>query len=213
MPVILAKSLILHDVKERFGLQKSTEPTFFWEWQQDLPDISTAEQDWLDRVKSDFIFLEEYPLYEEIVKLSVLAPLLSLAGFFKYPFYPRAEVEVELTVEDSDELIRGRLDILILRQQLWTTVIESKRKQLSLSAAFGQTLFYMLNNPDKRRASLGFITNGSHFRFLKLVQETQPQYALSDEFTIEREGNELYQVLSILRRMGQLMEAEAAEVA
>ena len=87
---------------------RQCEPSFFYEWQQNLPELREAEQEWLDRVKSDFLELEEYPLHEEIVKLTVLAPLMSLAGFFRRPFYPRAEVQIESAIEDTDEVVKGR---------------------------------------------------------------------------------------------------------
>jgi hypothetical protein len=44
-----------------------------------------------------------------------------------------------------------------------------------------------------------------HFLFIKLLKQTKPQYFLSDEFSLLRQGNELYTVLSILRRLGELV--------
>jgi len=40
--------------------------------------------------------------------------------------------------------------------------------------------------------------------FSSLIQQNQPQYARSYALSIERE-DELYQVLSVLKRLGQLM--------
>lgn len=206
--VLQAHQLTLHDVKTRLGLQRSTDSNFFWEWQQELPKLSSAEQGWLNQVKADFLGLEEYPLHEEIVKLTVLAPLMSLAGFFRRPFYPQAEVQIELAVEDSNEIVKGRLDVLVLQQQLWGVVIETKRKQLSLSAALPQALTYMTRSPS--RPVFGFLTNGSDFQFVKLAQGS---YSLSDKFTLERQENELYQVLKILRRLGQVITGGGVAVA
>jgi len=80
--IIQANTLTLQDVKEQFSLQKIDDEDFFPEWQYNLPQVTKAEKEWLDRVKADFLSLEEYPFHEEIVKLAVLSPLLSLAGFF-----------------------------------------------------------------------------------------------------------------------------------
>jgi hypothetical protein len=33
---------------------------------------------------------------------------------------------VELLLEDRDEMLRGRIDTLIIQQQLWVLVVESK---------------------------------------------------------------------------------------
>jgi hypothetical protein len=41
--------------------------------------------------------------------------------------------------------------------------------------------------------------------FIKLIQQETPQYALSDEFSLLRRENELYRVLSILKKLGQIL--------
>jgi hypothetical protein len=48
------------------------------------------------------------------------------------------------------------------------------------------------------------ITSGGSFIFIKLVKGETPQYATSDIFDIRNRGNELYSVLSILKRLSQL---------
>ena len=78
---IQASELTLHEVKEKFNLQQVADERFFWEWQEDLPEPTDAEKQWLDQVKADFLYLTEYPPHEEIVKMVVLSPLLSLAVF------------------------------------------------------------------------------------------------------------------------------------
>lgn len=60
--------------------------------------MTDAQKEWLDRVKANFLYLAEYPMHEEIVKMVVLSPLLSLAGFYSYPFRPVAEQQVEIVV-------------------------------------------------------------------------------------------------------------------
>ncbi|GAB4192355.1 MAG: hypothetical protein Fur006_36630 [Coleofasciculaceae cyanobacterium] len=201
--IIQASDLTLHDVKEKFNLQLVDDEQFFREWQDDLPEVTDAEKQWLDRVKADFLSLTEYPLHEEIVKMVVLSPLLSLAGFFHYPFHPEAEVKV--TAEDEGEIVRGKIDVLILHRQLWVAVIEAKNKQFSAGEALPQALFYMMNNPNPGKPTFGVTTNGSHFRFIKLIRQDTPKYALSDDFSLERRGNQLYDVLSILKRLGELV--------
>jgi len=83
---IQASELTLHEVKEKFNLQQVADERFFWEWQEDLPEPTDAEKQWLDQVKADFLYLTEYPRHEEMVKMVVLSPLLSLAVFFALPF-------------------------------------------------------------------------------------------------------------------------------
>ena len=67
----------------------------------------------------------------------------------------------------------------------------------------------MLGNPSTKKPTFGFATNGSHFTFLKLTKQDTPRCAPSDEFTLNRRGNELYDVLSVLRRLGDLMTGNA----
>ncbi|MBD3880751.1 restriction endonuclease subunit R [Phormidium tenue FACHB-886] len=207
---ISASSLTLHEIKQKFNLQQSDRPDFFPEWQAPLPELTVEEKGWLDRVKADFLSLAEYPLHEKIVKMAVLSPLLFFAGFFRYPFYPRAEVEVEIAAEDNEEVVKGKIDVLILQEQIWVTVIETKNKQFSLARAIPQALFYMMSSPIVNRPIFGLVTNGSHFTFIKLLKQPIPQYALSDEFSLNRRGNELYDVLGLLKRLGELTQSAAA---
>jgi hypothetical protein len=203
MPSIPAKQLFLADIEEKFGLHQTQDNSVFREWQS-FSEPSAMERQWLDQVRADFLALSKHPLHEEIVKLVVLAPLLSLAGLCRPPFLPNAEAQVELAVADTDEIVRGRVDILVLHQQLWVAVVESKRKGLDVSAALPQALFYMLNNPHAARPTYGLATNGSHFLFIKLIQQSGLHYALSDEFSLRRQQNELYNVLAVLKQLAAI---------
>src|SRR5207237_823378 len=140
--IIQASELTLHEVEEKFNLHLVEDEQFFREWQDDLPEVTDAQKQWLDQVKADFLSLRAYPLHEELVKMVVLAPLLSLAGFFRHPFHPEAEVKV--SAEDEGEIVRGKIDVLILHRQLWVAVIEAKNKQFSVDEALPQALFYMM---------------------------------------------------------------------
>jgi hypothetical protein len=75
---------------------------FFWEWQQDVPPLSEAEQQLLDRVKANFTALmEDPPMLENSVKMVVLSPLLDLAGFYRQPFRIETETSIDLELEDD----------------------------------------------------------------------------------------------------------------
>lgn len=203
--IIQATELTLSDVKEKFNLQLNEDEQFFREWQDNLPEISDSETQTLEQVKAEFLYLDEYPMLEDIVKMVLLSPLLKLAGFYRPPFRPVAEKQVEISAEDDGEIVRGEIDVLVLQKQLWIVVIESKRTRFSLKNATAQALFYMMASPSVENPTFGLVTNGSHFRFIKLTKQDTPQYALSDEFTLYRRGNELYSVLSILKRLGELV--------
>lgn len=206
-----ASNLTLHEVKQKFNLQQVTDPNFFPEWQVSAPELTAHEQYILDKAKADFQYLDEYPLHEEMVKLVILSPLLSVAGFYSRPFCPVAERQIELDVQEAEERIRGRIDILVLNEQLWVTLIESKSKRFGVREALPQALTYMMAPPDSQPISYGLATNGSEFLFLKLVKgEQQPQYAFSRLFSLFNPGNELGETVGILRALSQGQSAASA---
>lgn len=193
-------------LKEKFGLQKSDDDNFFTEWFEDLPEIADLEKHYLDEVKIDYLsLLESPPLLENAVKLVVLSPLLYLAKFYRPPFRITTEKSIEISVEHKGEIVRGRIDVLVLQQQLWIAVIEAKRSDFAVNKAIPQALAYMLANPNSEKSSFGLVINGSDFIFVKLTKQAQTRYALSDQFTLFRRENELYKVLSILKKLGQII--------
>ena len=203
---VQAQNIGIAYLEARFDLEQTDNEGFFTEWLENLPEISDLEKQYLDRVKLHFLRLVKHPpLSEETVKLVVLSPLLSLAGFYDEPFLIRSESSIEIAVEDQEEVIRGRIDVLVIQQQLWLLVIESKKTAFSLLEAIPQALTYMLANPQPTKPVFGLVMNGSDFIFLKLSQINQPQYALSDQFTLLKRENELYQVFRILKKLGQIL--------
>ena len=144
-------------------------------------------------------------MIESTVKMVVLAPLLDLAGFYRLPFRITAETSITVAAEDEGVLIQGRIDVLVLQEQFWILVIESKRPTFSVDLAIPQALSYMLGNPNPQRPSFGLITNGSQFLFLKLTRQDSPKYALSNLFSLLNRGNDLYKVLQVLKRLSQVV--------
>lgn len=200
-----AREITLHQLTEKFGLQLVEDEQFFREWQDDLPEITEAEKQRLDRVKASYSnLLEDPPLLENTVKMVVLSPLLDLAGFYLPPFRIRSEKSIEISLEDEGLIIKGQIDVLAVCAQFWVVVIESKQAAFSLEVGRSQLLTYMLANPHPDRPTYGLILNGSNFRFLKLVKGETYQYALSRIFDLFNPGNDLYQVLRVLKRLSQL---------
>lgn len=202
--IIQAEKLTLYDLVNKFNLRLSKDECFFQEWQGELPEITEGERQRLDRVKESYLNLTLRPMLEEMVKMVVLSPLLDMAGFYLPPFYSQSEESVEISDEDEGVVVKGKIDVLVLQDQFWVIVIESKRAKFSLEPGIPQALAYMLANPNPEKPLFGLVTNGSNFIFLKLVKQEVPYYALSDEFTLRR-GNDLYTVLGILKRLGEVL--------
>lgn len=201
-----ARNVTLEDLQEHFGLKLTTSYQFFSEWMDAQVEITEPEKQLLDRVKANFLYLSQSPpMMENAVKMVVLSPLLDLAGFYMPPFRLRAEVSIDVTAQDEDVMIRGQIDVLILLGQLWVLAIESKNMGIGLSAGIPQGLSYMLATPTSDRPMFGLVTTGSEFVFLKLVQQPTPLYTSSRVFSMLSPMNELYNVLQILKALGQVV--------
>ncbi|NJM49350.1 MAG: restriction endonuclease subunit R [Alkalinema sp. RU_4_3] len=199
---IAAEQLTLYDLEQKFQLQRVYDRSFLAEWQNVVPDLAIGEQERLARVRQHYLHLGSRPMLEGMVKMVVVSPLLDLAGFFDAPFYSTSEASMNLTARDGKVTVRGKMDVLVLLDQLWVLVIESKRAEFSLKVGIPQVLAYMMAAPQGSSPIYGMVTNGSNFTFLKLVMASMPQYGQSDVFDIER-GDDLAMVLQILKQLGQ----------
>jgi hypothetical protein len=200
---IAIEQLTLYDLEQQFGLQVVEDAQFFQEWQQNLPLLTSEEQTRLERVKAAYANLERRSLLENTVKLAVVAPLLDLAGLFLPPFYVTTEKTVEIVTEQGEPHFKGRLDVLVLKDQLWVLVIESKRAEFSLKVGIPQVLGYMLGAPPSDLPLYGLVTNGSSFLFLKLIRQETPRYARSKEFILDQDDG-LAKTLQILKALAAL---------
>ncbi|MGK7874135.1 MAG: restriction endonuclease subunit R [Xenococcaceae cyanobacterium] len=204
---IQAQDIDLRYLIEKFGIQLVEDYQVFPEWQVNLPEITDLDKQLLDRVKAGFINLLNYPpLLEDVVRMAVLDPILFIGGFYLFPFYVKSEKSIDIALEDEGVIVKGRIDTLVLKDQFWVMVIESKRASFSIEAGLAQILAYMLGNPNPEKPSYGMISTGGSFIFIKLVKGERPQYALSKGFLTRNPGrNELYDVLRILKRLSQIV--------
>ncbi len=204
-----AEKLTLYDLEKSFDLTLCDRSDFFSEWNIDSllisKSISQKEKEQLDRIKTNYLHLSKRPMLEEMVKMVVLSPLLDIAGFYQSPFYSVAEKSVKVSVKDENLTIRGKIDVLVLQDRFWILVIESKQVGVSLQKGIPQALAYMLANPYPEKDVYGMVTNGSNFIFLKLAWRDKPIYGISDEYTLMRHENDLYEVLQILKSIGTVI--------
>lgn len=198
-----ANKITLRDLINQFGLQRVDTDNFFLEWQTNLPELTTSDQQLLDKVRLGFLNLLDYPpMLEDSVRMAVLDPILFIGNFYLAPFEVRSEEAIELILNDEDTIVRGKIDTLILKEQLWVMVIESKRASFSVEQGLAQILAYMLARPQTDTPTFGMITTGGSFIFIKLVNGSNPQYATSKLFGTRNSGD-LYDVLRILKRLIQ----------
>jgi hypothetical protein len=200
----------LHDVETKLGLSRSLDPDFFKEWQGEFAELVDTEKNTLDRIKRSYLHhVAEGFLSEGSVNLLMVSPLLFLAGFLESPFSLRSEESVEISDSFQDAYRRGgnvtyhgRIDALVLNNNLWIVLVEAKRSSFSFLVAVPQALAYMMASPNGDKPTYAMVTNGDHFMFVKLQRS---QYDLSDDFSLfKRSGNELYPVLQILKSFKDL---------
>ncbi|HAZ44319.1 MAG TPA: type I restriction endonuclease subunit R [Cyanobacteria bacterium UBA11369] len=194
----------LAEAESRLNLSRTEDEDFFTEWQMQLPIISDSEQTGLDTLRRRLLYHRaDGELLEGAVTLLVVSPLLELAGFYDPPFKMKAEAAIEIAIDDGEETLRGRIDILILQNQLWVMVLESKKTTISTRSALPQALAYMMANPNLDKPRFGMLTNGDDVLFVKLLAQPMPQYALSRAFSIYTVTSELRSAFQVLKHLGQ----------
>ena len=85
----------------------------------------------------------------------------------------------------------GLIDGLILNDQVWLVVLETKRYGFSVMQALPQHLAYMMGSPASS-AGFGLIITEAGYLFVKLDPQKRC-YVGSDKLTLStRQGNQLY---------------------
>ena len=203
----ISEETSLEGLERDFQLQRNDDRDFFREWRQELVNLSQGDRDALKRITEFYKNISRKSVVSEnIVKMAILSPLLDLAGFYSSQFAIADEESITVSAIDGETIYRGRIDILVIQQSLWILVIESKSSSFSLHKALPQALAYMLASPNPAKTTLGLITNGSEYRFVKLdATGNAPIYATSSLFSIFPPDDDLPTVLQILRRLAQII--------
>jgi hypothetical protein len=189
----------LSDVHGQFGLSRSPRDDFFPEW-TNRSDLQESDRFHLDQIRQRFRYQREMgQVAEGAVNAIVVSRLLELAGFYDPPFRMTSERSVEISTRSENMTLRGRIDFLVLQDQFWQAVVESKETEFDVEVGIPQILAYMMGAP----AEQSMVTNGSNFIFIKLQRDVQ-QYDFSDSFSMLSRANCLYPVLQILKQIGQI---------
>jgi hypothetical protein len=192
------------EAEQRFGLLRNDDNNFFAEWQQDLSEVSSSDRTLLADLRRRYLYHRSAGhLLESTVTLLFASPLLALTGFYDPPFRVRAEESIRLTLQDSEEVLQGRIDALVVCDRLWVVILESKKTMLSIWSALPQALAYLTGNPNPERPCFGILTNGDEIIFVKVDRSISPQYAVSRVFATFVSEEELVKSLQVLRRIGR----------
>jgi hypothetical protein len=199
----------LNQAHAKFNLSQTTETEFFTEWYEDLRELTDSEKTFLDRLKRRYLYYAaDGSITEGTVNIIMRSPLLEFMSLCDPPFKIQSEELVKVEIENSGEeepVLEGFIDALVVQNRLWVVLIEAKRYGLSVMQALGQTLAYMMANPNSEMPVFGMITTGEDYIFIKLNQQMR-QYALSNKFTLSNpRENELYQVMRVIKRIVSLI--------
>jgi hypothetical protein len=193
----------LSDVHGQFGLSRSPRDDFFPEW-TNRSDLQESDRFHLDQIRQRFRYQREMgQVAEGAVNAIVVSRLLELAGFYDPPFRMTSERSIEISTRSENMTLRGRIDFLVLQDQFWQAVVESKETEFDVEVGIPQILAYMMGAPAEQSIVFGMVTNGSNFIFIKLQRDVQ-QYDFSDSFSMLSRANCLYPVLQILKQIGQI---------
>jgi len=205
----------LHD---RLGLVRSSDDTFFQEWQNLTIAPSAENKRFLDALQQRYRYYYNSGLLTEgTILLSIVAPLLENIGFHEPPFFVQSKVSVPhlkdafrtgsspafgggtsflcstLEVKERDEIYRGRIDVLVIWHKLWVLIVEAKNSKFAADLALPQCLSYMSASSEPR--TFGMVTNGTDFIFCKLVNSL---YDFSEPFSLLSRQNRFYEIAEIL---------------
>lgn len=196
----------LEALEQKFKLSPTDNELFFQEWQQDLPELTDQEKETLEQIKRRFLrHRKRGSLTEGVINQLLISPLLTLAGLYDEPFYVTTEASVELEIEEEEEILRGRIDTLIIAPQLWVLIIESK-STIAFPVALPQIMTYMMANPNPQIPVYGLIGNGDEFMFIKMLTQGVPQYDFSNIFSLLLpRRNQLEDILQILKQIAKIM--------
>ncbi|RCJ20739.1 restriction endonuclease subunit R [Nostoc minutum NIES-26] len=186
MTILNVRNLSLDDVQRLFGFQEQYDDSF--SNLLSLEPISEIEQQELQQIRDDFRrYLRAGKVSEGQAKFLAVAPLLRLAGFYKYPIEITLEENItDIEVEDEDVIIKGRMDILAVSKAkhtktqvyFWILLIESKNSQIDIYTGLPQLLTYAYKNLDKQKSVWGLTTNGRSYQFVYIEQGNPPIYHL-----------------------------------
>ncbi|MEM1239139.1 MAG: hypothetical protein AAGI45_04780 [Cyanobacteria bacterium P01_H01_bin.26] len=73
----------------------------------------------------------------------MVSPLLELLGLCDPTYKLRGEKYISIEIEHGDTLLKGLIDVLVVQDDFWLVLLETKRYGFSVMQALPQTLAYL----------------------------------------------------------------------
>ncbi len=178
-----------------------------------LESLTDFEQQELSQIRNLFrSYYAAGKISEGQIKFLFLAPLMKLAGFYHSSIKITLEENIaDISVEDEDTNIKGRMDILavsktkerIVTTPFWILVIESKNSSFNASEGLPQLLTYAYKSLENQTSVWGVTTNGMDYQFVYLQQGNPPIYQLLPKLDITRSESSI-ELLQVFKSICQL---------
>lgn len=178
-----------------------------------LKSLTDFEQQELSQIRNLFrSYYAARKISEGQMKFLFLAPLMKLAGFYHSNIKITLEENIaNISVEDEDTNIKGRMDILavsktqerIVTTPFWILVIESKNSSFNALEGLPQLLTYAYKSLENQTSVWGVTTNGMDYQFVYLQQGNPPIYQLLQKLDITRSESSI-ELLQVFKSICQL---------
>lgn len=206
-----ARNLSLKDVHRLLKIERRLNNSFTS--LLSLEHLKEIEQQDLDEIRNNFYeYYSEDKISEGEVKFLTIAPLMWLAGFYQPTIKITLEEKIaEISVEDEDTIIKGRMDILAVNKTeakttttpFWILVIESKNSSVEALEGLPQLLTYAYKGLEHQESVWGLTTNGLRYQFVYLQQGNPPTYQLLPEVNLI-DSERTIQLLQVLKAICNL---------
>ncbi len=210
-----ARNLSLEKVQELLKFEQQLNDSFTS--LLSLESLTEFEQQELAEIRNLFqSYYAAGKISEGQIKFLFLAPLMKLAGFYSPSIKITLEENIaDISIEDEDTNIKGRMDILAVNKTLgrtattpfWILVIEAKNSSVNASEGLPQLLTYTYNSLAQQTSVWGLTTNGMDYQFVYIQQGNPPIYQLLPKLDITRPESamQLLQVLKAIRHQYNLI--------
>lgn len=137
---------------------------------------------------------------------------MKLAGFYNSSIKITLEENIaDISVEDEDTNIKGRMDILAVNKTegkkvttpFWILVLEAKNSSINASEGLPQLLTYAYKSLENQTSVWGMTTNGMDYQFVYIQQGNSPIYQLLPKLDITRSESSI-ELLQVLKSICQL---------
>lgn len=206
-----ARNLSLEIVRQLFKFEEQFNNSFTS--LLSLESLTEFEQQELLQIQN--IFRSYYgagKISEGQIKFLFLAPLMKLAGFYRTNIKITLEENIaDISVEDEDRIIKGRMDILAVNKTegrttttpFWILVIEAKNSSLNAFDGLPQLLAYAYKGIEQQSSVWGLTTNGMDYQFVYIQQGNPPIYQLLPKLDITRVESSI-ELLQVLKAISQI---------